>query len=194
MSVAMVMPLTGFDELPISPLMRDATVTNRKPKTITSSAAMRLENRPVLAPGIGLNVRSAHIIAIITMDPISTNFIGKSYSRRSACAAMPERLARTSFSPAVSALKICRQRSLQQRDQSGRSRYARADRANVGGPQLVRSHLRDGNRRGIKRARHILAEETDRRHQDQPRKNAARENRPSGFRPDDVADAEIFRK
>src|SRR5580692_12138410 len=71
MSVAMVMPLTGFDDVPISPQMRHETVTNRKPKTITRSAAIRLENMPVLAPGIGLNVNSAHIMATMTMDPTS---------------------------------------------------------------------------------------------------------------------------
>ena len=43
-SVAIVIPLIGFEELPISPLIRDATVTNRKPKTTMKSAAIRFAN------------------------------------------------------------------------------------------------------------------------------------------------------
>src|SRR5262245_13933042 len=37
-SVATVMPEIGFDEEPISPVKRDDTVTNKKPKTRTSAA------------------------------------------------------------------------------------------------------------------------------------------------------------
>ena len=33
MSVAMVIPEMGFDELPMRPVMRDDTVTKKKPKT-----------------------------------------------------------------------------------------------------------------------------------------------------------------
>jgi hypothetical protein len=42
MRVAMAMPEIGFDELPIKPVMRDETVTKRKPKTTTRSAARKL--------------------------------------------------------------------------------------------------------------------------------------------------------
>ena len=45
-SVAIVIPLMGFDKFPISPLMRDATVTNKKPNTTTKAAASRFENNP----------------------------------------------------------------------------------------------------------------------------------------------------
>ena len=38
MSVAMVMPEIGFDEEPMMPTMRLATVTKKKPKTTTRSA------------------------------------------------------------------------------------------------------------------------------------------------------------
>ena len=41
-SVAMLMPLIGFEELPRRPLMRAATVTKRKPKTTTKMPAKRL--------------------------------------------------------------------------------------------------------------------------------------------------------
>ncbi len=68
-SVAIVIPLIGFEELPISPLMREATVTNKNPNTMTKSAARKFAKAPVCAPGMGLNLRSAHIIARITPSP-----------------------------------------------------------------------------------------------------------------------------
>src|ERR1700730_7012106 len=76
-SVAMVIPLTGFDDVPISPQIREDTVTNKNPNTMTSRAAAKFENSPVAAPGIGLNVSSAQIIATRTTEPISTNLIGR---------------------------------------------------------------------------------------------------------------------
>ena len=39
MRVAMAMPEIGFEDVPISPVMRDETVTKRNPKTTTRSAA-----------------------------------------------------------------------------------------------------------------------------------------------------------
>ena len=42
MSVAMVMPETGFDDDPIRPTMREETVTKKNPKTITSTEATKL--------------------------------------------------------------------------------------------------------------------------------------------------------
>src|SRR3984893_3055458 len=88
-SVAIVMPLTGFADVPINPQMRQETVTNKNPNKRTNSAAMRFENTPVCAPGTGLNVSRAHIIARITTEPISTNFIGRSRSSRLVCGATP---------------------------------------------------------------------------------------------------------
>ena len=90
-SVAIVIPLTGFDDVPISPQMRHDTVTNRNPNTMTSRDAARFASNPVLAPGIGLNVSSAQIIAMSAMEPISTNWIGRSRSSRPACGATPPR-------------------------------------------------------------------------------------------------------
>ena len=78
----MVMPLTGFDELPIRPLMRDATVTNKNPKTTTKIAAIKFAKAPVCAPGIGLNFSSAHIIAMITTEPTTTTRMDRSRSVR----------------------------------------------------------------------------------------------------------------
>src|SRR5258708_36054080 len=59
-SVAMVMPLTGFDDVPINPQMRQDTVTNRNPNTTMKSAAPRFENKPGVAPGIGCDRRRGH--------------------------------------------------------------------------------------------------------------------------------------
>ena len=101
----MVIPLIGFDEFPINPLMREATVTNKKPNTITKMAAIKLANAPVCAPGIGLKRSSAHIMASSTAEPISTKRIGRSRSVRSS-AATPSLLFRMSSSPAVRADKI----------------------------------------------------------------------------------------
>ena len=49
----MLMPLTGLEELPSSPLMRAATVTKRKPKMVTRMPARRLWYHSVLAPFMG---------------------------------------------------------------------------------------------------------------------------------------------
>ena len=41
MSVAIVMPEIGFDEVPMRPMMRDDTVTKKKPKTMIRTAARK---------------------------------------------------------------------------------------------------------------------------------------------------------
>ncbi len=56
--VAMVIPEIGLAELPISPTIRELTVTKRNPKITTSNAAPRLASRPTCAPGTGLKVRN----------------------------------------------------------------------------------------------------------------------------------------
>ena len=105
--VAIVIPLIGFDEFPISPLIRDATVTNKNPKTTTNIAASKSENPLVFAPGIGLNFSSAHIIATITTEPISTTRIGHIALRAiHAASAAAACFARISLIPAFSAEKI----------------------------------------------------------------------------------------
>ncbi len=53
MSVAIVMPEIGLAEVPIRPQMREDTVTNKKPKTTTSSEAAALCHTPSRAPGTG---------------------------------------------------------------------------------------------------------------------------------------------
>ncbi len=101
-NVAMVMPLIGFEEFPIKPLMRDATVTNKNPNTTTKIAAMKSEKPLVIAPGIGLNFRSAHIISTITAEPTTTKRMDMSRSVRF-ISERPTCFARMSFRPALSA-------------------------------------------------------------------------------------------
>ena len=69
------------------------------------SAAIRLANAPVCAPGTGLNVRNAQIIAIITIEPPITTRIERSRSVRLATG-IAACFARTSFSPALRAETI----------------------------------------------------------------------------------------
>ncbi len=74
-SVAMVIPEIGLDEVPISPVMRDETVTNRNPKTITRMAARKF-------PCIGIFGATARKIASRN-EPPSTKAVGRSRSVRS---------------------------------------------------------------------------------------------------------------
>ena len=128
-SVAMVMPLIGFDELPIRPLMREATVTNRNPKTTTKSAARKSEKALVCAPGIGLNFSSAHIIATITAEPTTTTRMERSRSVRlvSESAGLP----RANILDSGGERRKNRRHGLDQRDQAGSGDRARAHRTNV---------------------------------------------------------------
>ena len=68
----MVMPETGLAEEPTMPTMRELTVTNRKPKTTTSSEAARFAPQPTKAPGTGLNSRKMNISATMAREPSNT--------------------------------------------------------------------------------------------------------------------------
>src|SRR5439155_24642797 len=68
-SVAIVMPEIGFDEVPMSPVMRDETVTNRNPKMLRRIAARKL-------PWVGILGATARKIAS-SNDPRSTTFVGR---------------------------------------------------------------------------------------------------------------------
>src|SRR5450631_3961267 len=81
-SVAIVIPETGFDELPINPTIREETVTKRNPNRATNSDAARLAIQLTCAPGTGLNVRKKNIISTNTTDPPTTTLNGKSSSVR----------------------------------------------------------------------------------------------------------------
>src|SRR5262245_2285034 len=67
--VAIAIPEIGLDEVPIRPVMRDETVTNKKPKTTTSKAAKMLLKADVGAPGTGLKVSMSHMSAIKSAAP-----------------------------------------------------------------------------------------------------------------------------
>ena len=74
-SVAMVIPEIGFDEVPIKPVMREDTVTKRKPKMMTRIAARKF-------PCIGIFGATTRKIASRN-DPPSTKVVGRSRSVRS---------------------------------------------------------------------------------------------------------------
>ena len=99
----MAMPEMGFEEVPMSPTMREDTVTNRKPKITTSREASRLAKTPVGAPGTGLNVSSDQTNRTITADPASTNVVLRSRLVRPTAAAWAALLLRRSAAPALSA-------------------------------------------------------------------------------------------
>ncbi len=87
MMVAMVMPDTGFDDVPMMPTMRLDTVTKKKPKTTTSSP---VSSDPGKAPG---RLGSRATIATMATEPPTTTDRGRSRSvrLRDATAALPTR-------------------------------------------------------------------------------------------------------
>ena len=99
------MPLTGLADVPISPQMRDETVTKRKPNITTKNDATRFSNPDVRAPAIGLNVSISHITTMIASEPSTTHFIAMSRSSRPP-ASVPACCARTSLMPLLNALTI----------------------------------------------------------------------------------------
>ena len=86
-NVATVIPEIGFDDEPISPVRREATVTNKNPKTTIIIAATRPVN-PKPKPSCGTAIKDATRIRLA----VSTNGMGKSVSVRSLRAPWPDRL------------------------------------------------------------------------------------------------------
>ena len=80
-SVAIVIPEIGFDEEPISPVIRELTVTNRNPKSTIKTAPT---TRPTSEVGIRLEPA---ITPTKASEPNSTTDIGRSRSVR--CLALP---------------------------------------------------------------------------------------------------------
>ena len=80
----MVMPEIGFDDVPMSPTMRLATVTKKNPNTITSRPSSSLLPMPL--PGTN---GSTAMIATSPAQPNSTTVIGRSRSVRLVCPASP---------------------------------------------------------------------------------------------------------
>src|SRR5215213_230938 len=77
-SVAIVMPEIGFDDDPIRPVMRDDTVTKKKPKTMISSDTRKL-------PCVGMPGAIARKAARAS-DPPATIVSGRSRSVRTLAA------------------------------------------------------------------------------------------------------------
>src|SRR5438876_6058820 len=69
-SVAIVIPEMGFDDVPIKPVMREDTVTKRNPKTMTRIAARKL-------PCVGIFGATARKIAS-SSEPAITTAVGVS--------------------------------------------------------------------------------------------------------------------
>ena len=72
--MAIVIPEMGFEDVPISPVIRDDTVTKKKPKTTISRAAMKL-------PRVGIWGATASAPASRS-EPTSTTLSGMSRSVR----------------------------------------------------------------------------------------------------------------
>ena len=149
-SVAIVMPETGFDEEPMSPTMREETVTKKNPKMTTrteaSDVALRRQSR---ARRRGRSRAAA--------CPPSTTVIGMSRSVRDPAGAAA---LRAEVLHAVPERRDDRRDRPRQRDQSRGEHRAGAGVADVGAPQLTRRHLVDAQparRHGRKRHRHVVA-------------------------------------
>src|SRR5205823_6390390 len=104
-NVAIAIPEIGFDDVPISPVMRDDTVTNKNPKMMTKMAAATFAPADVYAPGTGLKQSIDHLISITSSAPPRAIFALMSLSVRKIPAASFAPLPR-SFAPARSAAMI----------------------------------------------------------------------------------------
>ena len=102
----MHIPLTGLADVPISPQIRDDTVTKRNPNSTTKSDATRFSTADVRAPAIGSKVSISHITTMIASDPRTTDFMAMSRSSRPPPVAAPACCERMSFMPLLSALTI----------------------------------------------------------------------------------------
>src|SRR6266576_1347481 len=195
MSVPMLIPLTGLEELPSKPLMREATVTKRNPKITTRMPASKFWYQVVCASCTGAMVKSTNSKRMITAEPAITQLMGMSRSMRLASllagALFPS--ARTSFRPARRAemiVGIVRIKVIHPRGHG-----SSGHRADVLAPHVVGRHLRNGNRGGIdRRISRELSEELNRRHHQQPGDHAARKKNSRHLWADDVAHSQVFRR
>ena len=193
-SVAMVIPEIGFDELPMMPTIRLETVTKKKPNTTT--------RRPVRSDP-GKEPGSVGRSAMISHEDDAAR------RRRSRAA---DRARSASWTPRPRRPRAGRGRSRgSSRRWSGRDLMsvitprardgARADVADVRPVDLLRDGVcEDPARRSKPRACRSATrcasghEERDERDEDQPREHAAREHLRGDARADDVADAEVLRR
>ena len=159
----MVMPEIGLALTPISPVMRDDTVTKKKPNTTMSMAPSRL------TPSCGSTVsRRASATA-----PTSVTQIGRSRSVRSRVVAVADAAAEVLEAGAEGADD--RRQRPEQRDDAGRGHRAGADVEHEVGADLARAHVGDELGLGEDRLGEAAAEELDGRDQHQVGEHAAGE-------------------
>ena len=97
-NVATVIPEIGFEDEPTSPVKRDETVTNKKPKAMIRTAPSRLKRR--------FSCGTIMITSIKAMIPPNTNFIERSWSVRGALSDEPVPERRKSARPPFNPLQI----------------------------------------------------------------------------------------
>ena len=149
--MAIVMPEIGFDELPISPVMRDDTVTKKKPKSTTRTAARTLPC--VGAPGLTTRKTAS------SSEP--TEHDGQRHVAIASARAF-DAAGGAEVLHALAERRDDRRDRARQRDQAGRQHGAGADVADVRAPQLLGDHLIDAGRplagTGGQRHGHVVAE------------------------------------
>ena len=182
-SVAIVMPEIGFDELPMSPVMRDDTLTKKKPKRIVRTAASGL-------PNVGRRGTATRKMASAS-EPPRTTVSGRSRSvrdaGRAAAGAQPLH--------ALAERRHDRRNRAAQRDEARGQHRAGADVPDVGAPDLpgrICESIRPLAGTGGNGHRHVVAEDRQQRHQHHPREHASGEHDARDARPDDVADAHVL--
>ena len=92
MSVAMAIPLIGFDDEPSSPVIREETTAKKKPKTMMATA----ERMDTAIPGTALSWGRNAMKTASAIDPTSTIEMGMSLSVRRRCCPSPSAVSRRS--------------------------------------------------------------------------------------------------
>ena len=131
-SVATVMPEIGFDDEPISPVSRDDTVTNRKPRmTISSAPTMRaMMPVPPTYSGFASAIDDDEREAADEHDLHREVAVGAQHRRRA-----PPRRRGSPCRPSLQAVPDRRQRA-EQADDAARRHRAGADVEDVGAADL----------------------------------------------------------
>ena len=147
------MPEIGFDEVPMRPVMRDDTVTKKKPKMTIRIAARKL-------PCVGMPGATARKIAS-SSDPTEDD---DRSACRARCAAAPRRAgAGAEVLHALAERRDDRRDRAAERDEAGGQHRAGAGVADVGAPQLLRATSgrcrRPLGRHRRERHRHVVAED-----------------------------------
>ena len=115
--------------------MREATVTNKNPKTMTKMAATRLANALVCAPGIGLELEE-HPDHGQNHGRADDDEAHGHVALGATGAASGGAVARTSFSARAERGEN-RGQCFEERDEAGSSHGAGAHRANVSAPEIL---------------------------------------------------------